>query len=109
MALLFKQDSQILSDLGLRIRDLRLSYGYSQVELSDKAAVSKSTVQRLENSGQISLDSLLKILRVLSAHEAIEEIAPKQSFDPQTAFEDEQKLQKKKTSHRRVSRQRRKS
>ena len=104
MAVLFKQDSQILSELGSRIRDLRLSHGYSQVELSDRADVSKTTVQRLESSGQISLDSLLKILRVLGAHEAIEDIAPEQSFDPKAAFEDEQNRQRKTPSHRRVSR-----
>ena len=86
-----------------------MAHGYSQVELSDKAAVSKSTVQRLETSGQISLDSLLKILRVLHAHDAIEKIAPVQNFDPQTAFEDEQVREKRKTIRKRVSRNREKS
>ncbi|MFT5372074.1 MAG: transcriptional regulator with XRE-family HTH domain [Lysobacterales bacterium] len=105
--MIFKQDSQILSELGSRVRALRLSFRYSQVELADKADVGKTTVQRLENSGQVSLDSLLKILRVLGAHEAIENIAPALDFDPQAAFEDRQKNQLKMPMRKRVSRKRR--
>lgn len=105
MILPFKQDSQILQDLGSRVRDLRLSQGYSQVELSKKAAVGKVTVQSLEKSGRISLSSLLRILRVLGEHHAIENIAPAQDFDPQAVFDAEQRHDRKKPSHKRVSRQ----
>lgn len=105
MAPPFKHDSQILTDLGSRMRDLRLSQGRSQVELSKKAAVGRITIQRLERSGQISLSSLLRILRVLGEHHVIETIAPSQDFDPQAVFETERENDKKKSVRRRATRQ----
>ena len=98
----FRQDSQILIDLGSRLRDLRVSHGYSQIELAEKAAVSRATIQSLENSGRISLSSLLRVLRVLDEHHALENIAPAQDFDPQAVFEREQNRDQK-PSRKRVS------
>jgi len=102
MALPFRQDSQILMDLGSRLRDLRVSHGYSQIELAKKAAVSRATIQSLENSGRISLNSLLRVLRVLGEHHAFENIAPAQDFDPQAVFEREQNRDQR-PSRKRVS------
>lgn len=102
MALPFRQDSQILMDLGSRLRDLRVSHGYSQIELAKKAAVSRATIQSLENSGRISLSSLLRVLRVLGEHHAFENIAPAQDFDPQAVFEREQNRDQR-PSRKRVS------
>lgn len=103
MALPFRQDSQILMDLGSRLRDLRVSHGYSQIELAKKAAVSRATIQSLENSGRVSLSSLLRVLRVLGEHHAFENIAPAQDFDPQAVFEREQNRDQR-PSRKRVSR-----
>jgi DNA-binding XRE family transcriptional regulator len=98
----FRQDSQILIDLGSRLRDLRVSHGYSQIELAKKAAVSRATIQSLEKSGRISLSSLLRVLRVLDEHHALENIAPAQDFDPQAVFEREQNKDQR-PSRKRVS------
>lgn len=103
MAIPFRQDSQILMDLGSRLRDLRVSHGYSQIELARKAAVSRATIQSLEKSGRISLSSLLRVLRVLGEHHAIGNIAPAQDFDPQAVFEREQERDQR-PSRKRVSR-----
>ena len=102
MSLPFRQDSQILMDLGSRLRDLRVSHGYSQIELARKAAVSRATIQSLENTGRVSLSSLLQVLRVLGEHHALDNIAPAQDFDPQTVFEQEQDRDQR-PSRKRVS------
>ncbi len=102
----FRQDSQILEDLGSRLRDLRVAQDYSQAELASKAAVSRATIQTLENSGRVSLSSLLRILRVLDEHHAIDAIAPAQGFDPQAVFEQQQR-EPKGQRRKRVSRKRR--
>ena len=102
MARPFRQDSQILMGLGSRLRDLRVSHGYSQIELAKKAAVSRVTIQSLEKSGRISLSSLLRVLRALGEHHAIENIAPAQGFDPQAVFEREQNRDQR-PSRKRVS------
>ncbi len=102
MALPFRQDSQILMDLGSRLRELRVSHDYSQIELAKKAAVSRATIQSLENSGRITLSNLVRVLRVLGEHLAIENIAPAQDFDPQAIFEREQNRDQR-PSRKRVS------
>jgi len=106
MAVPFRQDSQILMDLGSRLRSLRVAHSYSQIELAKKAAVSRATIQNLENSGRISLNSLLRVLRVLGEHHAIDNIAPAQDFDPQAVFEREQNRERR-PSRKRVSKKNR--
>jgi len=106
MALPFRQDSQILMDLGLRLRGLRVLHGFSQIELAKKAAVSRATIQSLESSGRVSLSSLLQVLRVLGEHHAIDNIAPAQDFDPQAVFEREQNRDQR-PSRKRVSKKNR--
>lgn len=44
---------------------LRKKNGYSQKELAERAGISLGSLKRFEQSGQISLESFLKLLHVL--------------------------------------------
>ena len=44
---------------------LRKDKGYSQKELAERCGVSLASIKRFEQSGQISLESLLKIAHLL--------------------------------------------
>jgi len=57
--------SEIASELGARIRALRLDQGLQQTELASRAGVSRFVVQQLESSGQCTLTSLLRIVQTL--------------------------------------------
>jgi transcriptional regulator with XRE-family HTH domain len=60
-----KNPTDIRLDLAHRIRTLRKELKMSQSELAQRANVSLGSYKRFESSGQISLDSLLKIAFIL--------------------------------------------
>jgi transcriptional regulator with XRE-family HTH domain len=63
---------QIIKD---NFRQKRLYLNLSQEGLSKKSGVTLGSLKRFENSGQISLDSLLKIALVLECLEDFKDIA----------------------------------
>ncbi len=57
--------SDIMGQLSENCRRLRKLKKYSQQEIADRAGVSLGSLKRFENTGQISLESLLKLAHVL--------------------------------------------
>ncbi len=56
-----KIPSQVQSELANRFQKLRKSKKISQSELANKSGVSLGSIKRFEQTGQISLESLLKL------------------------------------------------
>jgi len=50
-----------MKELALKTQQLRKKTGISQLELSKRSGVSYGSLKRFETSGQISLESLLKL------------------------------------------------
>ena len=61
-----KKPSDIQKDLSFNHRIIRKQAGLSQSELAKRSGVSLGSIKRFENSGQISLESLLKLAHVLN-------------------------------------------
>jgi len=61
-----KKPSDIQKDLSVKHKIIRRQLGYSQSELAKRSGVSLGSVKRFENSGQISLESLLKLAQILN-------------------------------------------
>lgn len=61
-----KEISKLIVD---RIRDIRKRKKLSQEKLSEKSGVSLGSVKRFENSGEISLSSLIKIAIALNCED----------------------------------------
>jgi len=57
--------SDMMNTLKTKFRQRRKALGYTQTELSSRSGVSLGSLKRFENSGQISLESLLKLAFVL--------------------------------------------
>lgn len=57
--------SELMDTLKTKFRQRRKALGYTQPELSSRSGVSLGSLKRFENSGQISLESLLKLAFVL--------------------------------------------
>jgi len=55
----------VMIELRTRFKQKRQSLGFTQKELSSRAGVSLGSLKRFETSGQISLESLLKLALVL--------------------------------------------
>jgi transcriptional regulator with XRE-family HTH domain len=56
---------EIMQELKAKFRERRKSLGYTQNELATRSGVSLGSLKRFERSGQISLESLLKLALVL--------------------------------------------
>jgi transcriptional regulator with XRE-family HTH domain len=77
---------QIAKELSLRHRAIRKQLKLSQVELADRSGVSLGSLKRFESTGQISLESLLKLAHLLDRLSDFEPV-----FQPQ---EDIDKLER---------------
>ena len=55
----------IMDIIKTKFRQRRKALGYTQPELSSRSGVSLGSLKRFENSGQIALESLLKLALVL--------------------------------------------
>lgn len=62
---LSKYPSDVLLELAQKAKNLRKSKKMSQVDLSARANLSLGSLKRFEQTGQISLESLLKIAFIL--------------------------------------------
>lgn len=69
--------SSIIEDLKDKYKQLRLSFNLTQAGLSKRSGVSLGSLKRFENSGQISLYSLLKLSLVLECLDDFQHIADK--------------------------------
>ncbi len=79
-----KQPSEIAILLVEKIRVLRKDRGYSQKELADRTGISLGSVKRFEQTGQISLESLLKIAHLLDKLSDFENILNPPKIDAKT-------------------------
>lgn len=79
-----KTPHNIMQELKNRFKDRRLSIGYSQKALADRSGVSLGSLKRFENTGEISLVSLLRIAAILDCINDFENIATDTIVPPET-------------------------
>ena len=60
--------------LATRVRELRLSRGWTQQELADRAGLTLATYRRFERTGRIALDRLLKVAVILDARTGFDQL-----------------------------------
>jgi transcriptional regulator with XRE-family HTH domain len=65
LSFLPKTPTDIMQELQTKFKKRRKSLGYTQTELATRSGVSLGSLKRFEGSGQISLESLLKLALVL--------------------------------------------
>lgn len=69
-----KNPPDVLLDLAQKTRKLRRERKLSQQELAERAKVSLGSYKRFEKSGQISLESLLRIAFILGRMDDFETV-----------------------------------
>ena len=75
-------DAQVASELGKRIKATRQRKKLSQVELAERAGISKFTIGQMENGKNTSLASLIAVLRVLKLLENFDSLVPEVMISP---------------------------
>jgi predicted transcriptional regulator len=61
-----KYPSDILEELALKHKAIRKKIKLTQGELAERSGVSLGSIKRFESTGQISLESLLKLAQILN-------------------------------------------
>jgi transcriptional regulator with XRE-family HTH domain len=69
-------DRAISSELGSRLKHLRLERNLDQRTLAEEAGVSRTTVQRMEEGESVTVTSLLRVMRILGIVEDLERAIP---------------------------------
>lgn len=65
---------EVASELGDRIKALRLARNWRRATLAERAGVGLSTVQRFETTGHITIDNLLKLADALDRLHELEQL-----------------------------------
>ncbi|MGV8852496.1 MAG: helix-turn-helix transcriptional regulator [Rhodoglobus sp.] len=78
-------------DIGNAFRQLRLEAGYAQAELAERANLSRSSVQALEQGAGSRLTTVLAILRALGRIDAFDSIMPDYGPSPLEALAEAQR------------------
>ena len=66
--------SKIQQQLANRHKTLRKQQGFTQSDLAERSGVSLGSLKRFEQTGQISLEALLKLLHVLNRLEEFDKL-----------------------------------
>jgi DNA-binding XRE family transcriptional regulator len=61
-----KKPYDVLEDLALKHKAIRKQAGLTQSELAKRSGVSLGSIKRFELTGQISLESLIKLAQILN-------------------------------------------
>jgi transcriptional regulator with XRE-family HTH domain len=72
----------ILTELGRRLRRMRLNADFGQGELAARAGVSERTIQYAESGRSCSLDTLISILRALGRVGQLDALLPEPPLSP---------------------------
>ncbi|MGC6175359.1 helix-turn-helix domain-containing protein [Lacrimispora sp. 38-1] len=75
-----KSPNQVNKDLAARIKDRRKEQNLTQVQLSKRSEVSLGSIKRFENTGEISLTSLIKIAFALGLENDFELLFVKKGY-----------------------------
>ena len=78
----FANDSQILKELGVRIKTARVRAQMTQSQLSERSGTGKSTVERAEKGQSVQLESLIKLLRALNCVGGLDSLLPSAEATP---------------------------
>ncbi len=84
LSFLPKSSVDIMQELQVKFKKQRKTLGYTQQELANRSGVSLGSLKRFEGSGQISLESILKLALVLECLEDFEEICNEKEKIPQS-------------------------
>jgi transcriptional regulator with XRE-family HTH domain len=78
----FRAPEELQTDLGERLRRLRLSRNMDQRATADKAGISEKALRNLETGRGSTVETLLRTLKALDHLQGMEMLAPEVTVDP---------------------------
>ncbi len=80
-------DSELLREIGNRLRQYRVQQNIPMEEVARQAGLSKTTVSKLESGADFRVSSLLRMLRTLNRLDTIDAFLPPPLVSPMTLVE----------------------
>ena len=87
LSFLPKNPQDVMEQLRVKLKARRMSIGYTQMECATRSGVSLGSLKRFESSGQISLESLLKLALVLECLDDFEKVCESKEVMPKSIEE----------------------
>lgn len=75
-------EQAVIAEIGARLRQTRLNRDESQAELAERAGVSVETVRKLEDGRNVSLTTLIKLMRALGLVDRLDSLIPEPGLSP---------------------------
>lgn len=75
-------DPDILGRIGKRLKEWRVEQDVTQKDLASRSELSLATVQQAERCGRVSLETLLRLLRMLDHMEVLEPFIKEREITP---------------------------
>lgn len=76
MSMRDKTDTSVIRELGGRARQERLRRNLTQATVAERAGIGTATLKRLEDGNDVSLSTIVAVLRVLGGIDALDAILP---------------------------------
>jgi len=80
-------DTAIVTEIGKRLRLLRVGSEHTQQQLADRTGLSRSTIRDIERGKPVALMSLLPVLRELNLLDSLDTCFPSYASTPVLASE----------------------
>lgn len=74
LSFVLRTPPEVARSLGERVAELRLLRNWKRATLAERAGVSSASLRRFETTGQISLESLLKLALALGCLDQFDEL-----------------------------------
>ncbi len=74
MTILLKTPTEVMKDVASRVKSKRLALNLTQEGISLRSGVSLGSLKRFESTGQISLESLLKLAHAVNSLSDFEDL-----------------------------------
>ena len=94
-----ESENDILKEIGLRIKQYRISLNITQTELADRCGVSLSTVVRIENGIDSKLSNYIRILNIFGMVQNLDILIPEAQPDFKALFENKPARQRVKSKN----------
>lgn len=78
----FATDNVLLKTIGEKVRSKRIAMRYTQEQVATASGTSLSSVKNLENGANISMMTLIQILRALQAFDLLEPFFREEGISP---------------------------
>lgn len=87
-------NEEMMRELGNRIRETRIDMGMTQNETARKAGVTAKTIGRIENGEDLTVSTLLSVLRALGLAQNVDALVPEVVIRPSVLMAGAKKKQR---------------